>query len=789
MRSTVRWIAAGIAVGYLVFPWAGRQVEALPPAGVEAENPADPTLYGTPAGEELAFGVKEGDLRNYFHRRGTVAVHLLTRSGRDPRLIAAFPAGNQGIGVWFLDPGADAQLWAGAAAGPDEDVSAGGGLTAVVREEGERDMHGVRATLRSDATRLTAYLALLANVRTLRDYGYGLCLENANQFPELRNERIELIEQHDVVRVRREQIGGGHAMELLIQGRQGTTVSVREDEVPARQACQATADELTETVIELSGEGGVQADVILLSDEEPLTPIDRDDLLTETPEPRFELDALAFLSFAEKLEAGSWRFLTYFGRDTLLATRMLMPGLRREVVEAALTSVLERINLQSGLTDPGFEFEIERGEVAHEEELGDFAAWKNSMLETPPDDLRAPRYDYKMVDDDFLLGPALVDYLAKLRAELSDGGQADAAFEEFLSRVRPDGATFREALLANLDVVIARARPFAEDPAEPAAKLQKLVALKENVPVGQWRDSDMGLAFGRFAFDVNVALVPGALEAAEGLYSALGMPEQARSSRTLREGWRDVEELFVVEAPGADVRANVASYARTTEVQDASEQIEPEPDGQFRYYAIALDREGRPLPVLHTDHGFVMEYTNPDEDYLRRAARTIATDFPAGLMSPVGVMVANPALAPEDAQVVDPRDLMDPADDQPVPLRSIFTSSHYHGAVVWSWQQALLASGIRRQLERTDLSAETRDTLMDAECKLWRTIESAESVRAGELWSWAPGADGQPEYRAFGFNRADVDESNAVQLWSTVYLVVKEPTEEENGRCGGGGGE
>ncbi len=198
-------------------------VPAPPDGGGAGQDPTDPAGFTTPQGEKLAFGVKEGNIRNYFHRQGTAAVHLLTRSGPDPRIIAAYPAGNQGIGVWFDAESDTTELWADATAGSTDDaaVIAGGGVTAVVREEGEKDMHGVRATIQSDADRLTAYLTLLANVRTLRDFGYGLCLENASQFPELRNETVEYIAEHNVVRVRRTQIGGDYAMELPDQGRPG----------------------------------------------------------------------------------------------------------------------------------------------------------------------------------------------------------------------------------------------------------------------------------------------------------------------------------------------------------------------------------------------------------------------------------------------------------------------------------------------------------------------------------------------------------------------------------------
>ena len=233
--------------------------------GGTVQDPTDPALYGAPDGEDLAFGVQEGDIRNYFRRQGPVAVHLLTRSGADARIVAAFPANNQGIGIWFSGAGEDTQLWAGA--DDESDLAAGGGLEAVVRtdEGAARDLNGVRATVRSDATSLTAYLPVLANVRTVRDYGYGLCLENAEQFPELRNETIELVEEHNAVVIRREQIGGDYAMEFLIKGAEGTTVSVLEEQVEPREACAATAGEAAEKLIEISGEGGLEFDVIAAS--------------------------------------------------------------------------------------------------------------------------------------------------------------------------------------------------------------------------------------------------------------------------------------------------------------------------------------------------------------------------------------------------------------------------------------------------------------------------------------------------------------------------------------------
>jgi hypothetical protein len=129
--------------------------------------------------------------------------------------------------------------------------------------------------------------------------------------------------------------------------------------------------------------------------------------------------------------------------------------------------------------------------------------------------------------------------------------------------------------------------------------------------------------------------------------------------------------------------------------------------------------------------------------------------FPAGLLTDVGLLVANPALASTELQ----RD---------------FSRSAYHGTVVWSWQQALLAAGLDRQLQRTDLPASTRARLARARSDLWSVIEKSRALRTSELWSWTYSA-GQFRIAPFGASGADADESNAAQLWSTVFLGLAPP--------------
>ncbi|KTW05962.1 lipoprotein, partial [Sphingomonas sanguinis] len=174
-----------------------------------------------------------------------------------------------------------------------------------------------------------------------------------------------------------------------------------------------------------------------------------------------------------------------------------------------------------------------------------------------------------------------------------------------------------------------------------------------------------------------------------------------------------------------------------------------------RFPAIALDAQGRPIPVQNSDPGFALLFARPPADALKVMASGFTDAFPAGLRTGVGMLVANPAFA--DAAI-----------------QRRFSPNAYHGTVVWSWQQALVAAGLARQLERRDLPADVRASLARAQSCLWDGIDATRGVQSSELWSWRY-ADGRYQVVPFGAAGADVDESNAAQLWSTVYLALRRP--------------
>jgi hypothetical protein len=318
--------------------------------------------------------------------------------------------------------------------------------------------------------------------------------------------------------------------------------------------------------------------------------------------------------------------------------------------------------------------------------------------------------------------------------------------------------TFGADLVSNLMFVLQGAAKFADDP-----QALNLIALKPGVPVGQWRDSNDGLAGGRFPYDVNAVFVPAALDAAGRFFSAglldpyldaadRGIFARAKSMASI---WRaKAGKLFDVIVPSAAARRDITAYAAALDISAAS-ALRSIGNSPVRFHALALTADVKTIPVMHSDEGFELLFGRPSPGALREALTALMRPFPAGLETDAGVVVANPVYA---APAVQAR----------------LTRNAYHGTVIWSWQQAVLAAGLQRQLRREDLQPSLKQRLHAAEAELWRDIRAAHAMQNSELWSWSF-AQGHFHIAPFGANAADADESNAAQLWSTVYLAIPDP--------------
>ena len=661
-------------------------------------NAAEPAVV--PAGRALAFRIDEGRNINSFLREGPVAAHLLLRSGTEPRILVAFPAGNSGVGLWFEKTSATI-AWK--LISPPKPVTR--------LDQARRPLRGIEFEVEADASELLPRAAVLSSVRVLRDYELqGKAPPEVMIAPRVKGDEISW---------ERDRLDGAAGFRLSIAGKAGTHISSERFVAAPRQRLSLKIQALT--------------------GETPLVPLTA--LLTERAgDDARARDALSFLTYQDKFLAGSWRFDTYFGRDTLISAMLLAPVLEPQAMESATASVLDRL--------------APNGEVAHEEDIGEFAVLRN--LREGHGRVDTPIYDYGMVDDDFLLAPLAASWM------LSDE-RIRARASRFLSRRAVGLERNGEALARNLTWVVKRAASFAKDP-----RALNLVGLKPGRMTGNWRDSEQGLGKGRYAYDVNAALVPAALDATarlldSGLLDEYLDVDQLRTLKTARETaqvWAtQAPRLFNVDVSAAQARQNIAAYARETGV-DGGRARRSLKGAPVAFHALSLDDKGVPIPILHSDEGFRLLLTEPTPDELTRCVAAIMRPFPAGLMTDVGLLVANPALASAD-------------------LRRDFTQFAYHGTVVWSWQQALLAAGLQRQLRRADLPAAVHTLLVHARKHLWEVIERSRALRTSELWSWSY-ADGHYRVEPFGRSNADADESNAAQLWSTVYLGITSDTSPEN---------
>lgn len=621
------------------------------------------------ADEPLQFRVTEGSVLNAFYRQGPVAAHLLLSSGRQPRVLVAFPAGNSGVGLWFEESGAPVQWTLAEVKGIRQSDKSG------------RPLHGIEAEATVVAKQLVVRDAVLGSVRVLRDFQLGTAYPGSLRTPA----RVSA----NRVTWTRARLDGAPGYTLSIELLDGGIRGGRDGPVVL------TPD---------SGNKPLRLRITALTGERPLTPLAADDLLNdellENPasQDMRSRQVLQFLSYREKFLAGSWRFNTYFGRDTLMSLRLLMPSLQPAAVESGLASVLERLNAQ--------------GEVAHEEDIGEFAVLRHRQQHDSASPADAPIYDYAMIDDDVMLAPVAAAYLL----DHSEGRSRAAAF---LAQKTTHGEQLGAALARNFGFVLQSARAFAQQPIK-----RNLMSLKPDRKTGQWRDSEDGLADGRYPYDVNAVFMPAALDAIArfqqaGLLQPYLSASQQQALSAARE-WATVwsaqaPPLFQTEVAPMAVRAAIVRYAKAQGV-DPAPALSSMPRSGLRFDALALDAEGDPIPVLHSDGGFALLFQKPEAPALDAMVESMLRPFPAGLLTSAGLVVANPVYA--DAEVAKK-----------------FSRTAYHGTVVWSWQQALLAAGLARQLRREDLLAVTRARLRDAQTRLWQAIDATQAMRTSELWS------------------------------------------------------
>jgi hypothetical protein len=755
----------------------------------------------------LVFGPSHGGLaapESYFVS-DSVADHILARDGRHtahmawfkqgtPRVLVVFPGGNSGAMVTF------------SAATPVRSLE-------LVRLNASPDGKGSQATMElllgvnqttieqvqlGSAVAIQRHLAEEAD--TYEEEVIGAFEEAAGRLTEAERQGLE--EAGLFITQPRDSLAGNWRSATVGDRR---VVSLSRSEFLGEQDyrialalpgdCQALGGQ--KLTLSCPASQTISLQIQVTSPYSPLTPLATADLLhhrarTHLASP--ELNAvgtevgallerarrsLTFLAYREKLLSGSFRFLTYTGRDTLLATRMLLPVAGEGLVDAALESVCQRLSPE--------------GRVAHGESLGNeailahLARFSALMSQNRTKDALAqlaaywePVLDYRAVDADFLLAPLVRDLLVGEDPELDEAAR--------LRLLQGPKGTRISCLARNLEYVLMMAG--AED------LLPYGIPLAEGVNIGNWRDSADGLGMGRYPGDVNTYLVPGALvaigeivnhplAARSGLLAVADAREYASLFRVIKDPqWLDallrryeqVSSTYRLVRPLPHLRSAVRGFLQASNAAQRAyfEGLTVEPGCNLATFsrghcypadlaaglpvtALALSARGEPIPILHSD-GVMALFDNPlPVDELEAILKAFIYPYPLGLWTELGPVVANPVAAGNDG------------------WQQTFGNDRVHGAVVWGWVVGMLELGLARQ---QGYLQELAGECGEACDEIQRLGELLAGLRAripglatSELWRWqVTGEHLAPVPFGAHFNQST--QSNPAQLWSIVWLSV-----------------
>jgi hypothetical protein len=301
-----------------------------------------------------------------------------------------------------------------------------------------------------------------------------------------------------------------------------------------------------------------------------------------------------------------------------------------------------------------------------------------------------------------------------------------------------------------------------------------LIHLKDGQIVGEWRDSTYGIGGGRIPYDVNTALVPAALRAIAALARAgffPAHPDWNTTADTYAQVWEDSTlPFFEVTVPVSRAKTLLSTYVTASAFNGSDQSTTLDSDVVF--HALALDGNNNlsQVQVMNTDdcfRHFLLNTTNQTQltAFINSTANNIRRTFPAGLMTDVSMLVANPAYGPAPVYAAN------------------FTTSAYHGTVVWSWPLAMMARGLELQLSRCASAAAPAfcaDAVVHGNVKsaynvLWDSIETNKAHLTTEVWSWTY-AGGKFVYIDLGAlpppPGQNPTESDIVQLWSLTFLAV-----------------
>jgi len=242
---------------------------------------------------------------NYFYSDHNVSAQFVGTSpipGSDlsiigPRFIVAWPAGNSGACVFFQpENGKNGTLHIEVI-----NSTTGSPLAPVhIERDDAYPSVGVQGIIKFNSAAVLS-TPILGSIRAIRDFTEGPSL----LYPKIQEDvRTKHLDGHGVS-VTRCWFDNVTTTTLTFQPRSSGSASVNDDKATFEAGEYLFSAHINYPQLERLGLHDI------LKDER---------LLDEHPK---ETKGLSFLSYSDKLLAGGWRFLTYFGRDDMISTLLL----------------------------------------------------------------------------------------------------------------------------------------------------------------------------------------------------------------------------------------------------------------------------------------------------------------------------------------------------------------------------------------------------------------------------------------------------------------------------------
>lgn len=306
-------------------------------SGVTSPSSSQTSTPGASCTEEATtLQLNAGPYKNYFYSDCNSASQVVVTSPQPdsnlsiigPRIIVAWPAGNSGIVAYF----APENEMNGTLGIEILNSTSSSPLSPIYERDGSGNATvGVTAQVEFNSSAILS-VSILGSIRTIRDFTEG---------PSLLRDTVQSAMSY------REIENGVEITRLWLDNITTTTMTFTSTENTVQFNNTSNATVTFEAGTYTFNASFNYPQLMPLSAQDVLNP-ESADLITQSPQ---RTNSLAFLSYTSKLTAGAWRFLTYFGRDSMIAALLLEPVLSAGeggALEAVIAGVLERLNRTDG---------------------------------------------------------------------------------------------------------------------------------------------------------------------------------------------------------------------------------------------------------------------------------------------------------------------------------------------------------------------------------------------------------------------------------------------------------